>query len=66
MEPNLDELVKERLDFFIEEDHAIVEISRTFPTNCPLYRVNAAQQEEIMNQVNELLKKGLIQPSLSP
>ena len=48
------------------EDRTIVEIPGTSPPNRPPYRVSVAQQEEIMNQVNELLKKGLIQPSSSP
>ena len=48
------------------EDHAIVEIRGTSPPNRAPYRVSAAQQEEIMSQVNELLEKGLIQPSSPP
>ncbi|MCO5614399.1 hypothetical protein L7F22_068680 [Adiantum nelumboides] len=36
------------------------------PPNRPPYRVSAAQQKEIMSQVEELLGKGLIQPSSSP
>ena len=48
------------------EDHAILEIPGTSPPNRAPYRVSAAQQEEIMSQVNELLEKGLIQPSSSP
>ena len=48
------------------EDHTIVEIPGTSPPNRPPYRVSVAQQEEIMSQVNELLDKGLIQPSSSP
>ena len=48
------------------EDHAIDLIPGTSPPNRPPYRVSAAQQKEIMSQVNELLEKGLIQPSSSP
>ncbi|MCO5552444.1 hypothetical protein L7F22_005955 [Adiantum nelumboides] len=36
------------------------------PPNRPPYRVSQAQNEEIMNQVKDLLKKGLIQSSTSP
>ena len=48
------------------EDHGIDLIPASTPPNRPPYRVSAAQQEEIMNQVNDLLEKGLIQPSSSP
>ena len=48
------------------EDHAIDLIPGSSPPNRPPYRVSAAQQKEIMSQVNELLEKGLIQPSSSP
>lgn len=48
------------------EDHPIDIIPGSSPPNRPPYRVNAAQQEEIMSQVHELLQKGLIQPSSSP
>lgn len=48
------------------EDHAIDLIPGISPPNRPPYRVSAAQQKEIMTQVNELLEKGLIQPSSSP
>ena len=48
------------------EDHAILEIPGTSPPNRAPYRVSAAQQEEIMSQVNKLLEKGLIQLSSSP
>ena len=48
------------------EDHGIDLIPASAPPNRPPYRVSAAQQEEIMNQVNDLLEKGLIQPSSSP
>ena len=47
------------------EDHTIREIPGTSPPNRAPYSVSAAQQEEIMSQVNELLEKGLIQPSSS-
>ncbi|MCO5597328.1 hypothetical protein L7F22_051404 [Adiantum nelumboides] len=36
------------------------------PPNRPPYRVRRAQNEEIMNQVKDLLEKGLVQPSSSP
>ena len=48
------------------EDHAIDLIPTSSPLNRPPYRVSAAQQEEIMSQVNDLLEKGLIRPSFSP
>ncbi|MCO5585859.1 hypothetical protein L7F22_039792 [Adiantum nelumboides] len=47
-------------------DHSIDLIPGSAAPNKPLYRVSAAQQEEIMTQVNELLQKGHIQPSSSP
>ncbi|MCO5594938.1 hypothetical protein L7F22_048973 [Adiantum nelumboides] len=54
-----DELPPERL-----EDHRIDLVPGSSPSNRPPY--NAAQQKEIMSQINELLEKGLIQPSSSP
>ncbi|MCO5571109.1 hypothetical protein L7F22_024841 [Adiantum nelumboides] len=48
------------------EDHNIDLIPGSAAPNKPPYRVSAAQQEEIMMQVNELLQKGHIQPSSSP
>ncbi|MCO5584797.1 hypothetical protein L7F22_038729 [Adiantum nelumboides] len=48
------------------EDHSIDLIPGSAAPNKPPYRVSAAQQEEIMTQVNELLQKGHIQPSSSP
>ncbi|MCO5611965.1 hypothetical protein L7F22_066225 [Adiantum nelumboides] len=48
------------------EDHSIDLIPGSAAPNKPPYRVSAAQQEEIMMQVNELLQKGHIQPSSSP
>ncbi|MCO5552008.1 hypothetical protein L7F22_005516 [Adiantum nelumboides] len=48
------------------EDHAIDLVPSSSPPNRPPYRVSAAQQKEIMSQVEELLEKGLIQPSSSP
>ena len=48
------------------EDHMIDLIPGSSPPNRPPYRVSAAQQKEILSQVNELLEKGLIQPSSSP
>ncbi|MCO5609370.1 hypothetical protein L7F22_063596 [Adiantum nelumboides] len=48
------------------KDHNIDLIPRSAAPNKPLYRVSAAQQEEMMTQVNELLQKGHIQPSSSP
>ncbi|MCO5588670.1 hypothetical protein L7F22_042629 [Adiantum nelumboides] len=47
------------------EDHSIDFIPGSAAPNKPPYRVNAAQQEEIMTQVNELLQKEHIQPSSS-
>ncbi|MCO5563142.1 hypothetical protein L7F22_016778 [Adiantum nelumboides] len=46
------------------EDHNIDLIPGSATPNKPPYRVSAAQQEEIMTQVNELLQKG--QPLLIP
>ncbi|MCO5563533.1 hypothetical protein L7F22_017177 [Adiantum nelumboides] len=48
------------------EDHSIDLIPGSAAPNKPPYRVNAAQQEEIMTQVNELLQKEHIQLSSSP
>ncbi|MCO5572361.1 hypothetical protein L7F22_026114 [Adiantum nelumboides] len=48
------------------DDHRIDLIHGTSPPNRPPYRVSLAQQEEIMSQVNELLEKGMVQPSSSP
>lgn len=48
------------------EDHTIDLVPGSSPPNRPPYRVSAAQQEEIMSQVHDLLQKGLIQPSSSP
>ena len=48
------------------EDHTIDLIPGSSPPNRPPYRVSATQQKEIMTHVNELLEKGLIQPSSSP
>ncbi|MCO5564784.1 hypothetical protein L7F22_018452 [Adiantum nelumboides] len=48
------------------EDHNIDLIPGSAAPNKPPYRVSAAQQEEIVTQVNELLQKGHIQPSSSP
>ena len=48
------------------EDHAIELMPGSEPPNRPPYRVSAAQREEILAQVQELLSKGLIQPSFSP
>ena len=48
------------------EDHKIDLIPGSSAPNQPPYRVSAAQQEEILTQVNELLEKGLIRPSSSP
>ena len=48
------------------EDHQIHIVPGSSPPNKLPYRVSAAQQEEIMSQVKELLEKGLIQPSSSP
>ncbi|MCO5594607.1 hypothetical protein L7F22_048640 [Adiantum nelumboides] len=48
------------------EDHAVDLVSGSSPPNRPPYKVSAAQQKEIMSQVEELLEKGLIQPSSSP
>ncbi|MCO5614749.1 hypothetical protein L7F22_069033 [Adiantum nelumboides] len=48
------------------EDHTIDLIPGSTPPNRPPYRVSRAQNEEIMNQVKDLLEKGLIQPSISP
>ncbi|MCO5584052.1 hypothetical protein L7F22_037974 [Adiantum nelumboides] len=48
------------------EDHNVDLIPGSAAPNKPPYRVSAAQQEEIMTQVNELLQKRHIQPSSSP
>ncbi|MCO5572710.1 hypothetical protein L7F22_026469 [Adiantum nelumboides] len=48
------------------KDHAIDLVPGSSPPNRPPCRVSAAQLKEIMSQVEELLEKGLIQPSSSP
>ncbi|MCO5570625.1 hypothetical protein L7F22_024352 [Adiantum nelumboides] len=48
------------------EDHAIDMVPGSSPPIRPPYRVSAAQQKEIMSQIEELLEKGLIQFSSSP
>ena len=49
-----------------EDDHKIDLITGTSPPSKPPYRVSPPQQEEIMAQVNELVEKGMVQPSSSP
>ncbi|MCO5570860.1 hypothetical protein L7F22_024589 [Adiantum nelumboides] len=56
-----DELLPKR-----PEDHRIDVVPGSCPPNRPPSRVSVAQQKEIMSQDNELLEKGLIQPSSSP
>ena len=48
------------------EDHKIDLIPGNAPPIKAPYRTSQAQQNEIMNQVNELLQAGLIRPSSSP
>ncbi|MCO5547675.1 hypothetical protein L7F22_001126 [Adiantum nelumboides] len=48
------------------EDHAIDLVPGSSPPNRPPYRVSAAQQKEIMSQIEELLETRLIQPNSSP
>ncbi|MCO5606416.1 hypothetical protein L7F22_060604 [Adiantum nelumboides] len=48
------------------EDHRKDVVSGSISPNRPPYRVSAAQQKEIISQVNELLEKKLIQASSSP
>ena len=61
-----DELPQEVPPLRGEDDHKIDLKHGTSPPKRPLYRVSYAQQEEILTQVNELLEKGLVRPSLSP
>ena len=49
-----------------DDDHRIELFLGSFPPKKLPYRVSYAQQEEIMAQVNELLEKGMIQPSSLP
>ncbi|MCO5615037.1 hypothetical protein L7F22_069325 [Adiantum nelumboides] len=49
-----------------DDDHRIDLIPRSSPLNKPPYRVSQAQQDEIMSQVNELVQKDMVRPSLSP
>ncbi|MCO5613406.1 hypothetical protein L7F22_067682 [Adiantum nelumboides] len=56
-----DELLPKR-----PEDHSIDLEPSSSPPYRPPYRIIAAQQQEIMSQVNELLEKGLIQSKSSP
>ncbi|MCO5567677.1 hypothetical protein L7F22_021371 [Adiantum nelumboides] len=48
------------------EDHVIDLVPSSRPPNRPPYKVSASQQKEVMSQIEELLEKGLIQPSSSP
>ncbi|MCO5583684.1 hypothetical protein L7F22_037597 [Adiantum nelumboides] len=59
---NFSKASKSRLPPERPEDHAIDLAPGSSPPNRPPYRVSAAQQKEIMSQVEELLEKGLIQP----
>ncbi|MCO5557612.1 hypothetical protein L7F22_011178 [Adiantum nelumboides] len=49
-----------------DDDHMIELIPKSSPPNKPPYRFSKAQQEEIMRQVNELVKKRMVRPSSSP
>ncbi|MCO5603239.1 hypothetical protein L7F22_057387 [Adiantum nelumboides] len=48
-----------------DDDHMIELIPGSSLPNKPPYRISQAQQEEIMRQVNELVKKGMVRPSSS-
>ena len=47
-------------------DHEIHLIPRAVPVNCRPYRYSPLQKDEIERQVSEMLKAGLITPSISP
>lgn len=47
-------------------DHSIPLIPGAKPVNIRPYRYNPAQKNEIEHQVHEMLKSGVIQPSISP
>ena len=47
-------------------DHAIHLVPGAVPVNCRPYRYSPQQKDEIERQVAELLKAGLITPSISP
>ncbi|XP_042962448.1 uncharacterized protein LOC122296713 [Carya illinoinensis] len=49
-----------------EFDHRIRLVDETKPINVPPYRYAHFQKEEIEQQVDEMLKSGLIRPSTSP
>ena len=70
-------LLKEFQDIFIDDilakmplardmdDHSIDLIPRSTPPNMPPYQASQAQQEEIMQHVDELVSKGMIRISSS-
>ena len=49
-----------------DDDHKFELVPQSSPLNKPPYSVSNAQQEEITTHVNDLLEKGMIQPSSSP
>ena len=75
--PEVEGLLEEFADVLLEElpeelpplrhtQHAIDLVPRASLPNLPHYRMELAKYEELSQQVQELVDKGLIQPSLSP
>lgn len=55
------DLPPERVD-----QHAIDLVLGSIIPNCPAYKMSPKEHEELRQQVNKLLSKGLVQPSSSP
>ena len=62
----MDSILDELPPLWGVDDHRIDLLQGSSPPNKTPYHVSLAQWDEIMSQVNELLKKGMIQPSSSP
>ncbi|CAH1757888.1 1899_t:CDS:2, partial [Entrophospora sp. SA101] len=75
--PQAQKIVKEFSDVFPKSlpdelppkrkvDHAIDLVPGAEPPSRPIYRLTYQEMNELKNQLTELLKKGFIQPSVSP
>ena len=62
----MDDIPSEMLPSRGMDDHNIELIPGSTPPNKPPYRVSQAQQEEILQQLDELMSKGMICNSSSP
>ena len=60
-----DDIPRELLPTRGRDDHSIDIIPGNSPPNKPPYRVSQTQQEETMQQVSELVDKGMARPSTS-